>query len=284
MRTSVLSRSIVAAAALAVGSAVLAAVPATAATPSGITREMVLTAANGVRAAQESIDPPPVATQQAVRAILNRACNVDADAGEFVNPGTINALPVRPGSSADGLAVGGQVVNFLTPSTRWCLAGVVASTTPSFDLTGSMTLTAQPSGGGPERSITAPLSGDVVATPPLVLSDGISGLPTFTAAGAATKTTYVPAKTVKDKKTKAEKMAAKKKYKKRIAAAKKKYAKALDKAGSNKAKKATAKKAYSAARTSAKSKYRYATANYRIVKKATKAKDVRPFNLTLLTF
>jgi hypothetical protein len=284
MRASALSRSIVATAAVAVGSVTLVAAPATAATPSGINREMVLTATNGIRAAYTSGDKPSTAALRAVRAIVNRACDVDADGGEFIDDKSLTGLPVQAGGSADGLAAGAQIVNFVTETARTCVVGVVTSTTPGYELSGTATLSATTSPGNQVRTATTSLSGDVATTAPLQAdSGGFSAVPTFSATGAATKTTTVPAKTVKDKKTKAEKKAAKKKYDKRLATAKKTYEKALKKAGSSKSKKAVAKKAYSAARKSAKAKYRYATANYRIVKKATKAKDVQPFNLALLT-
>jgi hypothetical protein len=284
MRTTFLSRSIIAAAAFAAGSAALASVPATASTPSGITREMVLTAADGIRAAYSSGDEPSTATIKAVRAIVNRACNVDADGGEFVDNNSLTGLPVQAGGSADGLAAGGQIVNILTDTARSCIVGVVTSTTPGYDLSGTATLSATSSPGNQVRTVTAPLSGDVAATAPLLAGGGgFSGMATFSATGAASRTVVVPAKTVKDKKTKAEKKAAKKKYAKRLQAAKKAYAKALERAGGSTTKRAAAKKAYSAARQSAKAKYRYATADYRIVKKATTTTDSRPFSLALLT-
>jgi hypothetical protein len=284
MRTTFLSRSIIASAALAVGAAALAAVPATAATPSGITREMVLTAADGIRAAYSSGDAPSLATTKAVRAIVHRACAVDADGGELIDQGSLTGLPVQAGGSADGLAAGAQIFNVLTETSRSCIVGVVTSTTPGYDLSGTATLSATASPGNQVRTVTTPLSGDVSTTAPLVNgAGGFSGMATFTTSGAATRTTAVPAKTVKDKKTKAEKKAAKKKYAKRLVAAKKAYAKALKRAGGSTTKRAAAKKAYSAARRSAKAKYRYATADYRIVKKATTTTDSRPFSLALLT-
>lgn len=284
MRTSVLSRSIVAAAALAAGSTALAAVPATAATPSGITRDMVVTAANGIRASYSSTDDPSAATITAVRAIVNRACAVDADAGEFVDKNSLIGVPGQAGGSADGLAAGAQIINVLTDTARSCIVGVVTSTTPGYDLSGSATISVTVTPGNTPRTVTTALSGDVATTTPILTGSGEFGnTVTFSASGAASRTTSVPAKTVKDTKSKAEKKAAKKKYEKRLKAAKKAYAKALDKAGSSKTKKATAKTTYSAARRTAKAKYRYATADYRIVKKATKTTDARPFNLALLT-
>jgi hypothetical protein len=284
MRTSTLTRSIIATAALAVGSAALAAVPASAATPSGITRETVLTATDGIRAAYSSGGDVSLAATKAVRAIVNRGCRVDADDGEFLDNDSLVGLPTQGGASADALAAGGQIINTLTGDSRWCIVGVVASTDPAYSLVGRATLTATTSAGNQVVSVTAPLSRDVVATAPLVTgASGFTGSVTFPVYGNATKFTAVPAKTVKDVKTKAEKKAAKKKYAKRLKAAKKAYVKALDKAGSSKTKRTAAKKAYSAARRSAKAKYRYAIASYRIVKKATTTRDVRPFDLALLT-
>lgn len=282
MPRSSLSRPLVALASLALASAALVAAPAQAATPSGITRDMVLTGATGLRASYETGLSPSAATVKAIRAILNRACAVSADDGEALTE--INAIPTTAGASADGLLVYGRIGNFDTSETHDCVAGVVASVDPGRVLSGSATLTAKTNPGAQSQTVTAQLTGDVAATPAISTVGGgsITELPTFTASGAATLTTKIPAKTVKDKKTKAEKKAAAKKYTKKLKALKKSYAKALKRAGSSKSKKAAATKAYVARKKAAKAAYRYAIANYRIVKKARTTQDVRPFSTGLV--
>lgn len=244
MRTTILSRSLVAVAALAVGSAALTAVPATAATPTGITRESVLTAASGLRDAIGPSDPSS-ATNKALRSILHRGCSVDVDGGEVLGT-SANGFPTSQGAAADGLVAYGVILNVVDGTARECIVGAVAASSPSYVLSGTATLASSTDPGGTPVSSVVPLAGDVTATALSVAEPGtFSSEPTFAATGRSTKTTVVPAKTVKDKKTKAE-------------------------------------KSYSAARRSAKDKYRYATAGYRIVKKATTTKDVHPFDIALL--
>jgi hypothetical protein len=283
MRTSVLSRSVVAAIALAVGSAALTVAPATAATPSGITRETVIAAASGMRAAYSSADDPSPSTVAAIRTIINRSCNVDFDGGEAVVD--VDGIPLPAGSSADGLAAYGIVYDFDTGQARECVVGVVAASEPGFTLSGFATLGSRVEPADQPISSTVRLSGDVTATPPLLATppNGFSQEPTLTTTGTATKVIAVPAKTVKDKKSKAEKKAAKKKYESRLKSAKKTYATAWKKAGNSKIKKAAAKKKYAQARSSAKAKYTYAIANYKIVKPASTTSERRPFTLSQIT-
>jgi len=280
MRPSTLTRSAIALASLALGSTVLAAAPATAATPSGITRDLVLTAANEMHQAY----PPNSPGLKAIVAIFNRGCNVDFDNGEFVIPDSVQAIPMTAGSSADGLIAFATIYNAFESSARDCRVGVVAATSPDRNLSGTATLTVTIN--GVPSTTTTPLSGDVTATMPISAAPGnFSGLPAFSASGSAVKTTAVKTTTkVKDKKTKAEKKKAKKTYTQRLKAAKKSYQKALKKAGSSKSKKSAAKRTYSAKRSSAKTTYRYAIANYKIVTRTTQQTDSSPFAISLLLF
>ncbi|KAA1380434.1 hypothetical protein [Aeromicrobium fastidiosum] len=280
MRTLNLSRAVIASAALAVSATALTATTATAATPSGITRESVLTAAAGYRANPDNPGGPAI---KAVRSILHRGCAVDIDGGELLDT-TVEAIPAKAGGSADGLVAYGQIFNIVDESQRDCVVAVVASTLPDFTLSGTSTVSVQTDPGNKTVSVTTPLTGDVTVSAPITVvppATFTGGFPAFSATGAITKTTNVPAVKVKDKKTTSEKKAAKKKYDKRIKAAKKSYKKALAKAKSSKSKKAAAKKAYVAKRATAKAKYSYAIAGYRIVKKATTSTDSRPFALSL---
>ncbi|MBD8608493.1 hypothetical protein IFT73_16675 [Aeromicrobium sp. CFBP 8757] len=267
MRTSILSRSLVAVASIAVGSVALAAVPATAATPSGITREQVLTAAAGVRANPDSTTGGIFgggpgygpAANRALRAMVNRVCITDPDGPELAVQSV--AAATMTGQSADGVVVSAYILNTESDSSsvagRVCSFGALATVADRSVLTGTATIT----GGA-----TVALSGDAFVTPAVNLvftSSGPTGeLPTFSASGAAVQSNVVK---IADKKTSKEKRAAKKKYTKRIASAKKSYAKALDKAGSSKSKKSAAKKAYKAKRASATAKYRTAVANFKLV-------------------
>lgn len=272
MRTSILSRAVVAVAALGIGSAALAAVPATAATPSGITRDEVLTAANGLRIADPTDEQQSI-TSAAVRDIFKKGCGIPADSNDFT---MYFSEPTEAGDDADGVLLSGYV--YVDPM-RACSIGVVATTDPAFQLSGVVTLSTQPSGeDAPATTVRSEaLTGDVFATTPVEDLFGLS----MTATGSSTKTTSAPGtKKIADKKSKAEKKAAKSKYEKRLKAAKKKYVKALDKAGNSKSKKSAAKKAYSKSRASAKAKYQYAIAGYKIVKTTVSTTENRPFSIT----
>ena len=280
MRTMTLARAVIASAALAVSATALTATTATAATPSGITRESVLTAAAGFRASPDNPGSPAL---KALRSIVHRGCSVDVDNGELLSP-TVEAVSTTTGASADGLVAYGEIVNIVDGTTRDCVIAVVASVLPDFTLSGSSTLSVQTNPGNKTVTVTTPLSGDVTASAPITVvepNELTGGFPSFTASGATTKTTNVPAVKVTDKKSKSEKRAAKKKYAERLEVAKKSYKKALAKAGSSKSKKSAAKKAYAAKRAAAKAQYTYAIAGYRIVKKATTVTDARPFSLGL---
>lgn len=268
MRPSIVSRSVIAVATLGIGSVALAAVPATAATPSGITREQVLTAAAGVRSAPPGsggeffYSPYGAAGNRAIKAMVNRTCSIDPEGPEVVFA-TLGAVPAA-GSSADGLVVTAVIINGETATMggnagRLCTFGALAAVAPRSTLSGSASLTGAPA---------TPLSGDAFITPaassPLTSLDdsALDDLPTFSASGNAVQSDDVK---VADKKTKKEKKAAKTKYDKRLKALKKAYTKALDKAGSSKSKKKTAKAAY-----------RYAIAGYKIITTNTPT----PFNVT----
>lgn len=271
MRTSLITRSVVAVASLAIGSAALAAVPATAATPSGITRDMVLTAAASVRAAPPgSFNEYGAAGNRALKAMANRACSIDPDGPESYFGAIAGAT--APGGAADGVVVtavlGDSLLSGPESPTRICTFGAVATTAAGSVLSGTATINGAPSA----------LPGDVFATPAtrseLTGSPGMSTVfPAFAASGNAVQSITVK---IKDKKTAKQKKAAKKTYAKRLASVKKVYKKALAKAGSSRSKKAAATKTYKAKVKSAKATYRYRIANYKLrtVKVAT------PFNVS----
>ncbi|MET0447470.1 MAG: hypothetical protein ABW004_03650, partial [Aeromicrobium sp.] len=270
MRTSLLTRSAIAVATFGIASAALVATPATAAVPSGITRQIVLTAAANVRAQGDMVDEP---TQALLQQMAEATCGVAEGETLMFASGDATA---PAGDDADGLLV--TAIIFGTSTIRACQFGAVATTNAAFTLTGTATLTATVMGGDPVVR-TGALSGNVAVTAPISDDSFFPSTTTFTAAGNAARTTYVAGtKTVKDKKSKAEKKAAKKKYQKRLAAAKKKYVKALDKAGNSTSKKAAAKKSYSAAKKSAKAKYKKAISGRKQVKVKIAKTEKRPFS------
>jgi hypothetical protein len=294
MRHSLLSRSAVAVASLAIGSAALAAVPASAAPAAsalGVTQDQVLTAANGLRAANAADTDVSKAADRALYALVSKVCDVDSTQGESAY--LLSATPVTTPGNADGVQISASTYNSGLNNNKACTFAAFASTVSGFQLSGTATITAETTVRDEVlgRYVTSPykqvssLSGDAFTTPAIVTpQDTLNGQPAnvvASAAGNATKTSTVVTSTkVKDKKSKSEKKAAKKKFEKRLAQAKKNYSKALDKADSSKSKKAAAKRVYAKARSLAKAKYKYATAGYKIVKKKSTVSDVRAFDIT----
>jgi hypothetical protein len=273
MRTSILSRSVVAVASLAIGSVALAAAPATATTPSGITRDMVLTAAASVRADQTNDVPYSDATKAALLALSSRACDLSG-ATEVLTYGG----PVETPGSADALMVETEI--YVGDSIRGCSFAAIASTDPELRLSGHLALTDRTYVDSIEEETTTSydISGPVFTTPPLKLDDSFS-YSNFKAVGSTVGSTKVlNTDKVPDKKTKSDKALAHKKYKTRVTNAKRAYAKALKKADSTSETRA-AKRAYRARKAIAKAKHTYAIANYKIVKVRTTQDIVRPFSV-----
>lgn len=265
MNTTLLSRSVLTVAALGLGSAALAAVPAQAAA-TDVTRGQVLTATTALRAEP---DPDPdtfsAATNKAVRVLANRACSVDQDSElQFSSLGTA----VEQNPVVDGLVVTAVIfpADFGRDgdSPHTCTFAALATINSDYSLTGSATLSAG-------RSSTSRLSGHVFATPPINNAyDQPAESMEVSATGRAgvTITTTTPTK-VSTPKTSAEKKAAKKAYAKKLKAAKKAYTKA----GKN----AKAKKAYAKKTAAAKAAYKKAIATSRIVNVTKTQTESRPF-------
>jgi hypothetical protein len=277
MRSSLLTRSVVAVASLAIGSVALGAVPATAAAPAGVTRAQVLEIAQSLRGPGGELTET---ADVALKSIVAAACNTT-----IASVANLQASPTAAGDDADGFVV--KAALFADSTIRYCDFGAVAVVDPAFALSGTSSITAQMTntpapGSGTAETQTGTLS-DQVALTPLVngTSSTFSIATSFTAVGNATKSSTVT-KTVKvkDKKSAKEKKAAKKKFSKRLAQAKKNYAKALDKAGSSKNKKAAAKRVYAKARALAKAKYAYDTAGFKNVKRTTTVVENRPFSVS----
>jgi hypothetical protein len=286
MRTSALSRSVIAVATLGIGSVALAATPATAA--STVTREQVIAAVDAVRADAEQDDPSILI--DAVVPLANAACDVLA--GETVVYAVGDAT--EAGDDADGLLAFAVLQSGPDEedgsNIRFCQFGAVASTDATFNLTGAATLTYKQSAtpGGDLTSVTRSqaLSGGAGLTPAIIVTYTSGAFPedvVFTANGNAVRTTTVTTtRTVTVAKTAAQKKLAKKTYAKRLKAAKKAYTKALDKAGSKKAKKTAAKKKYSVAKSSARTAYRKAVGAVRKnVQVSEPRTESRPFAVSV---
>jgi hypothetical protein len=287
MRTSILSRSVIAVASLALGSAALAATPATAATPSGITRDQVIAAVNNLRNDAITLEQYYTVLEPQLIAIARPSCNIAATDVAYIDG---VSPPVQAGQSVDGLLlkvyiqtpVGDDVTTY-----RQCAIAILASTDPTLTLSGNLSFGGSTSDDSDAPNIVLPptnsaLSGDVFISAPIHTSGNtyIEGA-SFTASGSATRDIKVTtSKKVTTKKSKAQKKNAKKKYAKSLKSAKKSYAKATKKAGKNKNKKALAKKAYAKKRAAAKAKYKAAIANFKIVKKTTTTTVNKPFSVS----
>jgi hypothetical protein len=287
MRRSILSRSVVGIATLAIGSIALAATPATAAT-AGVSRDQVLTAVDGVRTSQSTQSQLSVPASKALRAIVNQGCDVSAADGDSVRLGDL--FPTNAGDDADGLLMRVVVDNDFDNSSRNCTIAAFASTAPTFTLSGTATITGArynptipPLGeyDPPSTLLSQQMSGDAFVTD-AVDNTGVDAFSLSAAASgnAAKTTTTTTSVKVKDKKSRAEKKKARASYVKRIKTAKKSYATALDKAGSSKSRRAAAKTAYKARRAAAKAAFRYAVAGHRLVRKTTSTTENRPFSVT----
>lgn len=252
MRTSILTRSTIAIASLAIGSIALAATPANAAAPSGVTRDLVLTVAENAR--MISGDGPDTDT------LSTRVCGVrDGEELEYAY-----AQPVDDPEGVDGVLVRAYYFTQGTESDRYCTFAAFAATTPYVTLSGTANLTGIPVGDNlrPADSTitTATLSGDVTVTDAVDTLDyyNISAI----AAGDVIKTTTsttTHSRTITPKTTQ-QKKAAKKARDSTVSAAKKSYAKALKKAGSSASKKAAAERTYTAKKKAANAAYRAARA------------------------
>lgn len=288
MRKTILTRSVIAAATLAIGSVALAATPATAASAQGVTRDEVLTAVNGVRAADANDTSYSFATGKALRALVTKACGVSTNPAdnEYANLEEEQIRTTNAGDDAEGLLISAEVYvsGF---GGEDCTFAAFATADPTFQLAGTATIsgTRFNETTDADESVTLrsqALSGDAFVTSPLN-GQSLNDVDNLVAAavGNATKTTVTKTTTkVADKKTKSEKKKAKATYAKKIKSVKKSYAKALDKAGKSKSKKAAAKKAYKAKRATAKAKYTYAIASYKLVKKSSSSTENRPFSIT----
>lgn len=285
MRTSILSRSVIAVATLAVGSAAFAAVPANAATYNGITRAEVLAATNEARAIFTSDADPAT---PAVKALAAKGCGVSPDDITYAY-----ASPAYEPDGVDGLAVNAQLKGVPTESdptgslARNCTFGALATVGAQSTLNGEAIVGTETYNDRYSSSAdTFDLSGNVFASPAIVSTDSYAAtvlLASGIVDGKPSATVLTKTKKA-DKKSSADKKAAKKAYAKRLKAIKKSYKKALKKAGSSQSKKAVAKATYKARRSSAKQAYRYAVAPYKFVNVRSKKADGVRFSIQAYSY
>jgi hypothetical protein len=272
MRTSILSRSVIAVATLGIGSVALATAPASAATSNGITRDMVLTAAASVRADWANDVPYSETTNAALLALSSRACDLSG-ASEVRTYGR----PVGTPSSADGLMIETEI--HVGESVRGCSFAAIASTDSTLQLSGTLSLsdTTYTDSANETKESSYDLSGSVFTSPPLKVDGG--SYSSFKAVGSAIGSTKVlTLQKVLDKKSTSDKALARKLYDTRRTNAKRAYTKAVKRTHS-KAARTAAKKAYNARKALAKTKYRTAVSDYEIVKIRSTQNIVRPFSV-----
>lgn len=276
MRASTLSRSMIAIAALAIGTGALTIVPADAATPSGVTKELAMTAIGYTPSPGGASDSPEALS--ATRDILVRSCDLSADevVEDFVGDRAASRAVV------DAMIAAAIIVDTDADYVRTCVVGVTVATFADRQLTGTGSLSLDISAGSasaPTRTtVQSALSGDVSVTSFSVPASDDIQQAMFSASGSSLSQ-VVTQGTTSVHKTKAQKKAAKKARDKKLAAAKKKFVKALKKAGSSKPKKSKAKIAYTRKKAAARAAYSKAIATTTIP--TTRVRTVsRPFAVT----
>lgn len=247
-------------------------------TSTGITRDMVLTAAAGLRAPEPS-SAKEAATDAILRDIVRRAAGVESTSTELVD---YTAYPTQPELAIDGVLVDASVHRVDDGTSRSCTVVVLAATDPAVPLGGTATIstTARPD-GRTDASTTlssSPLSGDTFVSAPLDTSDSGALLVAVTG-GAPAPAVTTPATSAP--RSAAEKAAARTAYDQALASARKKYLKAKKKAKGSKKKKAAATKAYAKRKASAKARYRSAVADVPVP--ATTSVPSGPVVLTIST-
>lgn len=283
MRTSFLTRSVIAVASAAIGSALLVAAPAQAADPPVINHDLVMKIAKAFR----SQDNDPSLRSQ-FEALISRGCTFTFSEDNSIEGTAIQALPA--GTSVDGLLLSfdlREVDDQQNQTERTCVFSVLTPSSRGSALSGTSILSATSSAPGaqPIQRASA-LSGEVHFTAPINLpADTHLRIASIAASGDATSTyTSTMTERVPAPKSKAQKKAAKAKYSTQLKSAKKTYTKAVKKAGSNKSKKARAKKTYNNKVAAAKRTYTKAIATtFKVSTKTTTQIDRLPFTFNVVT-
>ena len=269
MNTSIAHRSVIALASLAIGSVVLAATPATAAAPAGVTRQTVLAAA------QEARDD---SAQPLVDELVLAVCAVEE--GETFER---SADPVDRSAAVDGLLVNAQISDG-SKEVRYCVFAALAPTAASATMSGTVTISdpgvIEATFSAARALQTSDLSGDVSVTKPIDIGAGrltasASGTVVSASASDTAITRLVTPKTTQQKK------AARKAYDRKVTAAKKIYATALKRAGTSASTRSAAKRAFRAKKSVALAAYRKATAGtLTITSTSTPVIRTTPFEVT----
>lgn len=288
MRRVLLHRPLIAIAALALalGSAVLTATPATADAPPAqldlpvVTQDTILKVAKGIRAGE----PYPDSLEPSLFAIVKEACNFSFDGvDEIWGDQSVITL-----GSVEGLLLAFTLKEYDNGVgvERTCVSAALAAHSRRATLSGNATLTMRP--GSPFVTPvhrTSTLSGSFTLTPALSLPAGqtLDGASMTATGNAAATFAAISTTTTVTTKSTAQKKAAKAKYTKQLKSAKKAYQKALKKAGNNKAKKKTAKNRYTAKKARGKKVYSRAIASTsRSVSKTATQIDNSPFSASAL--
>jgi hypothetical protein len=244
MRSSLLTRSAVAVASLAIGSVALAAAPASADTASGTTRQTVLSIAEQARHGDPYNDDSI--------ALVKKVCAIGELGLDF------QLVPAQAPNGVDGFLVEAYVDS--SPS-RSCTFAAFAAERPVSSMSGTATITvSQPplqESDQLSRAAAAPshdfaLSSDVYVTAPVDdIGFGDSGVATASGNVTSTEAATTTRSRVVTPKSTQHKRAAYKAYNRTLDKAQAKLTKALKKANGSSTKKAAARKAYAARKKAA---------------------------------
>ena len=238
-------------------------------TASGITRDVVLAAATGLRTSDPSTSTE-TSTDAALRAIIDRTVSSGStDLADYT------AYPTAPGGLVDGVLIDVSVYSTQSGQTRSATIVALAATDEGCTLSGTarISTTSQLLGKviGATGLGSSTLSGDVFVSSPL--DTAAAGALTVTASGhvlspRAQAADAAPAAAQADPADSGfsiatdQGAAAKALYDRKVKAAAAAYKKAKKKAGRSKAKKKAAKRAYDKKRAAYKAAYRKALAAY----------------------
>jgi hypothetical protein len=249
MRASILTRSAVAVASLAIGSAALAATPALADTASGVSRETVLTIAAQARQGDNTYGPDTIA-------LVEKVCGIGSDVGR-----DIQVSPTYQPDGVDGFLVQTNVASTQSSPSRSCTFVALATSRAVSTMAGTARITVEqptrvedaelgPAEAAPVHDFA--VSGDVYVTAPVDdIHYGDFGVATASGTVTVTEAATTTTSRVVTPKTTQQKRAAYKAYNRALDKAQAKLTKALKKANGDAGKKAAARKAYAARKKAA---------------------------------
>jgi hypothetical protein len=276
MRTSLMTRSVISIASLAIGSVTLGAAPASADTSSGISRETVLTVASNVKFGVDQYGP-------ATQALVEKVCGFDSNTGR-----DIQITASYDDEGVNGFLVQAYVDGRGETSSSNCTFAAFAASEPFSTMSGTATIETQAPPVTEQRAAVPAthdysLSGDVYVSTP-VTDIGYGDFAIAKASGNVTRTEAARTTTsrVVTPKTTAVKVAARKAYQRTIDTAQVKLVKALKKAGKSSSKKAAARATYAARKKAAKAKLHIAWLGDKktVVTTVPTGSSVKPFTFT----